>query len=99
MGTEEKLANLSRRFVARTVHTVGHLFGNPRWEMAGHLLGAQADDDAAREKSKDDLKALEAVSRFASERPGLIDTQRIAPVATTGTMPRSHPRPSAADIA
>ncbi|WP_155375098.1 hypothetical protein [Catellatospora vulcania] len=94
MGIDEKFANLSRRFVARTVHTVGRLAGNPRWEMAGHLLGARADDDAAREKGKDDLKALEAVSRFTAERPGLLDTQRLAPVAASNAAPVRWPVPA-----
>lgn len=98
MGIEEKFVNLSRRFVARTVQTAGRLAGHPRWEMDGRLMGAKIDDEAAREADKDRLKALEAVSRFAAQWPGLLDTQRIPPVASTGPMLRSRPSPSAPDI-
>ncbi|GIF99901.1 hypothetical protein [Catellatospora citrea] len=95
MGIEEKFVDLSRRLVARTVQTAGRLAGYPRWEMDGRLMAAQIDDDAAREAGKDRLKALDAMSRFAAEWPGLLDTQRIPPVADTGPMPRSRPSPSA----
>ena len=95
MGIEEKFVDLSRRFVARAVQTAGRLAGYPRWEMDGRLMSAKIDDDAAREAGKDRLKALEAMSRFAAEWPGLLDTQRIPPIADTGPMPRSRPSPSA----
>ena len=98
MGIEEKLVDLSRRFVARSVQTAGRLAGYPRWEMDGRLMGARVDDDAAREADKDRLKALEAVSRFTAQWPGLLDTQRIPPVVGTGPMARSRPSPSVPDI-
>ncbi|GAA1394068.1 hypothetical protein ACFQZ4_02390 [Catellatospora coxensis] len=69
MGIEEKISNLTRRYAGRSMELVGKISHNTRWQLAGYTIWLTACDDAAREKAKDQAKAMEAVSAYLPAFP------------------------------
>lgn len=69
MGIEEKISNVARRYAGRSMELVGKISHNTRWQVAGYTTWSTACDDAAREKAKDQAKAMEAVSAYLPAYP------------------------------
>ncbi|GIF81935.1 hypothetical protein ACFQY4_18890 [Catellatospora bangladeshensis] len=64
MGIDEKLGNMSRRCVGRSLELFGKITHNTTMQLAGYTTWSSACEEADREKAKDAIKAMEAVAAF-----------------------------------